>query len=61
MSQLKKLNNLKKPSPIDTARRVLIQESKALDRMANELGQSFASAIEIFEMVKGRIVVSGMG
>ena len=61
MSQIKKLNNLKKPSPIDTARRVLIQESKALDRMANELGQSFASAIEIFEMVKGRIVVSGMG
>ena len=46
---------------LDAARRVLRLESKALDRIAAELGAEFVAAVDILEHATGRIVVSGMG
>tara|TARA_Y100001934_G_scaffold279564_1_gene383741 strand:- start:3348 stop:4409 length:1062 start_codon:yes stop_codon:yes gene_type:complete len=61
MNKISELNSFEKSSPIDSASRVLIQESEAIKRMSKELGQTFISAIEIFEKINGRIIVSGMG
>ena len=61
MNKISELNSFEKSSPIDSASRVLIQESEAIKRMSKELGQTFISAIENFEKINGRIIVSGMG
>ena len=60
MNKISELNSFEKSSPIDSASRVLIQESEAIKRMSKELGQTFISAIEIFEKINGRIIVSGI-
>ena len=46
---------------IASAKRVLSIEAKALDGLANSLGQSFCRALDILAGVSGRIVVTGMG
>lgn len=42
-------------------RRVLRQESQALDRLADVLGDAFVRAVEALSAVRGKIVVLGMG
>ena len=46
---------------IEAARHVLSLESRALKRMADELGETFSAAVDVLEHATGRIVVSGMG
>ncbi len=46
---------------IASAKRVLSIEAKALDGLADSLGQSFCRALDILAGVSGRIVVTGMG
>ncbi len=49
------------PDLISTGRTVLKTEGEAILRMADELGESFAEAVEAMFAAKGRVVVSGMG
>lgn len=49
------------PDLIETGRTVLQTEGEAIQRMADELGQSFADAVNAMFAAKGRVVVSGMG
>ena len=49
------------PDLIETGRTVLRTEGEAILRMADELGASFAQAVEAMYAAKGRVVVSGMG
>ena len=44
-----------------TGRRVITQEAEALELLADTLGDSFCSAIELVLNAKGRVIVSGMG
>jgi len=46
---------------IAVGRRVLETEAEALGRMAGELGQPFAEAVEAMFTAKGRIICTGMG
>lgn len=46
---------------IETARRVITTEARALDLLAESIGPSFVSAIDTILAAKGRVVVSGMG
>jgi arabinose-5-phosphate isomerase len=46
---------------INVGRRVLTAEADALRRMADELGESFVSAVEILYAARGRIVCTGVG
>jgi arabinose-5-phosphate isomerase len=46
---------------LDTARRVLGVEAKALEDLAASLGEPFLRAVEVILAAKGRLVVTGMG
>ncbi|MBT3557463.1 MAG: KpsF/GutQ family sugar-phosphate isomerase [Rhodospirillales bacterium] len=46
---------------IDSGRRVLANYASALLALANTLDDSFSAALDIFDNVKGRVVVTGMG
>ena len=46
---------------IAVGRRVLETEADALARMASELGESFAQAVETLFSARGRIICTGMG
>ena len=45
----------------DTAQRVIRQEAEALNTLADQLGDSFAHAVDLLLNAKGRVIVSGMG
>ncbi|WP_091743181.1 KpsF/GutQ family sugar-phosphate isomerase [Phenylobacterium immobile] len=47
--------------PIAIGRRVLAAEAAALQAQADQLGESFARAVETLAVAKGRIVVTGVG
>lgn len=49
------------PDLIETGRTVLRTEGEAILRMADDLGDSFAQAVEAMYAAKGRVIVSGMG
>jgi arabinose-5-phosphate isomerase len=46
---------------VKVGRRVLATESKALDQMADQLGQAFIDAVEAVFTTKGRVVLTGVG
>ena len=46
---------------VSVGRRVLATESKALDQMAEQLGQAFIDAVEAVFTAKGRVVLTGVG
>jgi arabinose-5-phosphate isomerase len=46
---------------VAVGRRVLAQESHALDRLAEELGAPFSRAVDLLYQAKGRIVCMGVG
>jgi arabinose-5-phosphate isomerase len=46
---------------LDTARRVLEIEARALSELVERLDQSFVRAVEILYACRGRVVVTGMG
>src|SRR4030066_1285730 len=46
---------------IETGRRVLDIEARAIDTMRSRLNQSFTDAISLLYNCKGRVVVTGMG
>lgn len=46
---------------LDTARRVIRTEARALDCLAQSVGESFEAAVETLLSAKGRVIVSGMG
>lgn len=46
---------------LDTARRVIGEEARALDTMAGTLGSGFVEAIETILAAHGRVIVSGIG
>ncbi len=46
---------------VTVGRRVLATESKALDQMADQLGQAFIAAVEAIFTTKGRVVLTGVG
>ncbi len=46
---------------IASAKRVLSIEAKALDGLADSLGESFCRALDILAGVSGRVIVTGMG
>ena len=46
---------------VTVGRRVLATESKALDQMADQLGQAFIDAVEAVFTTKGRVVLTGVG
>src|SRR3989337_1880183 len=46
---------------IETGRRVLDIEARAIDTMRSRLDQSFTDAISLLYNCKGRVVVTGMG
>lgn len=56
-----KLTESADTSDLTAARRVLELEAKALDALAHHLDESFASALDLFEGMKGRVIATGMG
>ncbi len=46
---------------LDTARRVITTEARALDMLAESLGDSFTRAMRLILDAQGRVIVSGMG
>lgn len=46
---------------LDTARRVIREEARALDALANALGDGFERAVQMILEAQGRIIVSGIG
>lgn len=46
---------------IEAGKRVLATEISGLERLASELGASFASAVNTILAAKGRVIVTGMG
>jgi arabinose-5-phosphate isomerase len=48
-------------SDLEAARRVLGIEQAALGTLARSLDERFSAALDLFEGVKGRIIVTGMG
>lgn len=48
-------------SDLATAQTVLRTEAEALMALADSLGESFTRALDTFQQVKGRVIVSGMG
>lgn len=47
--------------PVETGRRVLRDEARALEQMAQSLGEPFEQAVDILHRVTGRIVCTGVG
>jgi arabinose-5-phosphate isomerase len=54
-------NNENKLNLPDEARRVLLVEARAIERMASRVGESFAQAVERITCCNGRVIVTGMG
>lgn len=50
-----------KPSYLDTARRVISTEARALEQLGDGLGDEFDKAVEVMLSATGRVIVSGMG
>ena len=50
-----------KPSYLDTARRVISTEVRALEQLGDGLGDEFDKAVEVMLSATGRVIVSGMG
>ncbi|WP_127112958.1 KpsF/GutQ family sugar-phosphate isomerase [Shimia sediminis] len=50
-----------KPSYLDTARRVISTEARALDQLGDALGDEFDEAVELMLSATGRVIISGMG
>lgn len=46
---------------LSEGKRVLIAESEALKKLADQLDQKFTDAVEKLKEVKGRVIVTGMG
>jgi arabinose-5-phosphate isomerase len=46
---------------IEEAKRVLIEEARALDRLAKNLDGNFVKAVELLSQTKGRVVLTGVG
>ncbi|MGI9368404.1 MAG: KpsF/GutQ family sugar-phosphate isomerase [Ruegeria sp.] len=46
---------------LSTARQVVTDEARALDALAQSLGDQFAEAVQMILKAKGRIIVSGIG
>jgi arabinose-5-phosphate isomerase len=46
---------------LKAAQRVITQEAEALLVLSDQLGESFAQAVELLLNAKGRVIVSGMG
>jgi len=42
-------------------KRVLIEEAKAIERLADRLDESFTAAVELLHRTKGRVVLTGVG
>lgn len=47
--------------PVATGRRVVLREAEALGALAETLGDSFRTAVELLMQTRGRVIVSGMG
>lgn len=46
---------------LETARRVLHNESKALEGLMDSINGDFVSAVELIERAEGRVIITGMG
>jgi len=51
----------KRGSYLDTAKRVIATEARALDQLANTLPDGLADAVDLILATKGRIIVTGVG
>ena len=51
----------KRGSYLDTAKRVITTEARALDQLASSLPDGFADAVDLILTTKGRIIVTGIG
>ncbi len=60
MEIVKKLQE-NKQADIKSAVRVLSLEAESIQKMADNIGEEFADAIDMFASVEGRIIVTGMG
>ncbi|MEQ9692867.1 KpsF/GutQ family sugar-phosphate isomerase [Shimia sp. SDUM112013] len=49
------------PKFLETARRVIATEARALDQLEASLGDEFDTAVDIMLSATGRVIVSGMG
>lgn len=61
MSSIARQINVSECSDLIEARRVLLEESKALVALSQQLDGTFTKAIDILHGAAGRIIVSGMG
>ena len=52
---------MKKNDIVQTGKRVLYLEAKAVKNLASRLDDSFARAVELLSKVKSRVIVTGMG
>src|SRR4051812_7303581 len=52
---------MKKSEIVDVGRRVVRLEREALQGVEERLGDSFAAAVELIHVAKGRVIVSGSG
>lgn len=52
---------MKKETSLDTARRVISDEAKALNLLSTSLDDGFSKAIDTIRKTTGRVIVSGMG
>jgi arabinose-5-phosphate isomerase len=57
----KKIVTLNSANDIAQGKRVLAQEIKGLEALAESLGADFAKAVECISNIKGRVIVTGMG
>ncbi len=55
------VNQASHSADIDEARRVIRAEARALEALADSLGQAFLGAVDAVLSAKGRVIVSGMG
>ncbi|WP_456342274.1 KpsF/GutQ family sugar-phosphate isomerase [Thermovibrio sp.] len=46
---------------VKEGKRVLIEEAKAIERLAERLDESFTAAVELLYRTKGRVVLTGVG
>lgn len=59
MSQIA-LKSIENPI-LEEARRVLVLESDALNRLSHFLNHSFSQSIDLLSQIKGRMIITGMG
>ena len=48
-------------SDIEEAQRLLLEEARVLENLANNLDASFSQAVDILLNAKGRVIITGMG